>query len=336
MSSPTRSLLCSAASVALSLGMALPARAQSVPSPSPAGSVRAAPAPAPSGTVAATGPAISPSTAPIAQPGANASPEKVQKAEDVAKETELTPIIPSPTDVTRPAFQLYAEIDIPVLAVGIVFAAARLVRTQKAYCAPLCDPNDLNALDRTTAGKWSPAWSTASDVALYSIAGAAAVALVADEGFVDALNDSVVVAESALSATAVSSMLTLAAGRPRPFLYGENAPLADRNSSDAGLSFLSSHASVSFAIATSSYMATKRLHPKSRYPLLVLGVGGALATFVATARVEAGKHFITDSMGGALVGSALGVLIPAMHNSPVRVVPVVSQREQGMGFQGVF
>ena len=29
---------------------------------------------------------------------------------------------------------------------------------------------------------------------------------------------------------AVSSLLTLATNRPRPFLYGENAPLSDRNS----------------------------------------------------------------------------------------------------------
>ena len=331
MNSVKRSLLWSTAGIAFSLGLPGYARAQAA-DPRAASAV---PATAPP-TSPAPSPAITPPAGPIAQPGPAATPEKVEKAEQVARGAELTPIIPSPSDATRPAFQLYAEVDIPVLTVGLVFAAARLVRTQKAYCAPLCDPTELNALDRTTAGKWSPAWSTASDVGLYAIAGGAAALLVGDEGFVDALNDSVVVAESALSATAVSSMLTLAAGRPRPFLYGENAPLADRNSSDAGLSFLSSHASVSFAIATSTYMASRRLHPKSKYPLLVLGVGGALATFVATARVEAGKHFITDSLGGALLGSALGVLIPALHTSPVKVVPVVSERERGMGFQGVF
>jgi hypothetical protein len=46
-----------------------------------------------------------------------------------------------------------------------------------------------------------------------------------------------VIAESGLAATAAASMMTLAAGRPRPFLYGEKAPLSERNGSDAGLSF---------------------------------------------------------------------------------------------------
>jgi hypothetical protein len=39
--------------------------------------------------------------------------------------------------------------------------------------------------------------------------------------FLDALNDAVVIAESALSATAVSSLMSLTAGRPRPFLLSQ-------------------------------------------------------------------------------------------------------------------
>ena len=272
----------------------------------------------------------------IAPPSSNASAGNVVKAEQTAKVAALTPILPSPTNPLRPAFQLYAEVDLPVLGLGLVFASARLFRSQKAFCTPNCDPNDLNAFDRTTAGFWSPAWGTASTFGLYGIAAASAMVLIADEGFVDALNDSVVIAESALSATALSSVLTLAAGRPRPFMYGTKAPLSDRNSADAALSFVSSHASVSFAIATSMFIASRRLHPTSKVPYLVLGVGGAIATFVATARVMAGEHFITDSIGGAIVGTAVGVLVPSLHASPVRVVPVVSDTQRGLGVIGVF
>jgi len=120
------------------------------------------------------------------------------------------------------------------------------------------------------------------------------------------LNDAVVIAESGLAATAAASVMTLAAGRPRPFLYGTKAPLSERNGADAGLSFLSSHAAVSFAIATSTLVAMRRLHPHSRANWIVLGVGGAIASFVATARVLGGMHFISDVVGGAVVGSSLG------------------------------
>jgi hypothetical protein len=50
-----------------------------------------------------------------------------------------------------------------------------------------------------------------------------------------------VVAESAHAATAVASVMTRAAGWPRPFLYGDKAPLSAGNGADAGLSYLSTH-----------------------------------------------------------------------------------------------
>jgi len=33
-------------------------------------------------------------------------------------------------------------------------------------------------------------------------------------------------------------------------------------------------------------------------------------------------HFISDVVGGAIVGSSLGLLIPSLHGSPVSIVPV--------------
>jgi membrane-associated phospholipid phosphatase len=299
---------------------------------------RPAPATPPPGTKASppVGPGATPGSERIAPPSSGASAGNVVKAQKTAEVSALTPILPSPTNPLRPAFQLYAEVDLPVLGVGLVFASARLFRSQRAFCAPLCDRNDLNAFDRTTAGFWSPAWGTASDVGLYGIAAAAATLLVADEGFVDALNDSIVVAESALSATALATILSLSAGRPRPFLYGEKAPLSDRNSAGAGLSLVSSHTAVSFAIATSTFIASRRLHSASKVPYLVMAIGGAIATFVGTARVMAGEHFITDAIGGAMLGTATGVLIPSLHASPVKVVPVVSDTQRGLGIIGVF
>jgi membrane-associated phospholipid phosphatase len=274
--------------------------------------------------------------APPAPPAPDAPPEKVEQAKDTAKAAQLTPIVPSPGEPTRPAFQLYAEIDLPVLTVGVVFAGVRFVRTQKAFCAPLCDRNDLNALDRTTAGRWSPDWLLASNVGLLATSVGAAALLADDEGALNALNDALVIAESAMTATAAASIMTIAAGRPRPFLYGETAPLSDRNGTDASNSFLSSHAAVGFAIATSTYMAMRRLHPRSQLPYAVLGLGLAGASFVATSRVLAGEHFITDAIGGALVGSSIGVLVSSLHSSPVTIVPVTGDHQHGIGVQGRF
>lgn len=273
-----------------------------------------------------------------AQPAPDAPPSMAEQAEKVADKAKLTPIITNPGNPTRPAFQLYAEIDLPIVATGAVFALARLTKVQPAYCAPLCSQSGLNAIDKLTAGRFSSAWSTASDFELYGLGAAAAVILLHDEGALNALNDAVVMGEATLSATAVASIMTLAAGRPRPFLYSDSAPLSVRNSADAGLSFLSSHTAEAFAIVTSLYVAEKRLHPGSMRPKVILGVGLGLATMVAVSRVMAGYHFITDVAGGAIVGSSLGVLIASVHNSPVEIVPIVNTdtKTAGLGLTGNF
>jgi hypothetical protein len=44
-------------------------------------------------------------------------------------------------------------------------------------------------------------------------------------------------------------------------------------------------------------------------------------------------HFISDSVGGAFVGTSLGVLIPSLHASPVAIVPVTGDAGQrGLAF----
>jgi membrane-associated phospholipid phosphatase len=315
--------LASAAALAALMAMTGPARATA---PRPA----AAPPPSEATTPGTPANAPTEGEPSIAPPAPAASPQKVEEAKGTAKAAELHPIVPSPENPLRPAFQLYAEIDLPLLGIGLVFAGARAIRTQQAFCAPLCDRAPLNSLDRLTAGYWSPGWQKASSVGLYGLAAGAATLLLVDEGPLPALNDAVVVAESALAGTAVASMLTLAASRPRPFVYGEKAPLSARNSANGSLSFLSSHASVSFAIATSTFMTARRLHPRSKLQWAVLGVGLTAASFVGAARVLGGMHFITDVVGGGVVGASVGVLIPAMHASPVKVVPVVSESSRGV------
>lgn len=254
----------------------------------------------------------------------------------IASKPVVTPIEPSPRDPTRPAFRLYAEYDLPALGIGVVFASARLVRTQKAWCAPLCDKKDLNAFDRLTAGRWDPAWTNVSNAGIAVVMAAPAIYLLAEEGPLNALNDAVVIGEAALLASATSTIMTVAAGRPRPFLYSEKAPLEDRNTVDASMSFISSHTAISFAIATSTWMAYRRLHPGSRAHWLVLAIGDAAATLVGAARMLAGRHFPTDVISGAIVGTSVGVMVPALHGAPVQVVPMAGKEHAGLAVTGFF
>ncbi len=80
----------------------------------------------------------------------------------------------------------------------------------------------------------------------------------------------------------------------------------------------------------------RRLHPHSRANWIVLGVGGAIASFVATARVLGGMHFITDVVGGSVVGISLGLIVPSLHASPVTIVPVAGDGQRGIALSARF
>ena len=86
--------------------------------------------------------------------------------------------------------------------------------------------------------------------------------------------------------------------------------------------------------------SSRRCTSRSTRSKVVLAGGLAVASFIGVARVMAGYHFITDVVGGAVVGSSLGVLIGSVHPSPVHVVPVVNDspagRQAGIGIQGSF
>lgn len=259
-----------------------------------------------------------------------------EPAEGAVHAIQQTAILPD--DLAPPAFQLRAAIDLPVIAAGLVVVGVRLAQSPRTLCpgqAP-CDPGGINALDRTTAGRWDPNWRLASNVGLIAETAGVLALLTDEEGGGRALNDAVVIAESALSATAVASILTIAVGRPRPYVYGDHAPVSDRTGSDAANSFISSHAAVASAIATSTYLAMRRLRPGSQRPAAALALGLGAAAFVATSRVLAGQHFITDALGGALVGSSVGVVVSSFHDAPISVVPVAGEHHQGLVLRAAF
>ena len=262
-------------------------------------------------------------------------PAKVDNAKAIANAAALHPIIPDVHNPKQPAYLLYAEVDPPILVTGLVFMLGRNVQLHVLSCGapdpadPVCPQAGLNAIDKLTAGRYSTSWSLASDVGLYSLFAGTAGVLLADEGARNALNDGVVVAEATMSATAVASVMTLAAGRPRPFTYGTAAPATLRKGSDASLSFISSHTAMSFAVVTSLFITEHRLHPRSNKPYWLLGAGVVIASLVGVARVESGYHFITDVVGGAAVGVSVGVLVSSVHKSPVQIVPVVNHDAKG-------
>jgi membrane-associated phospholipid phosphatase len=221
---------------------------------------------------------------------------------------------------STPAYALRWEVDGAALAVGGVISFGWVLRDELAppHCGLACDREDVFVLDRFAAGRFDPGWRTTSDVTIAATYGLAVGTLVLDGGL-EGASDLVVVAESVLLSNAVGALVNLGARRPRPLAYGTAAPEDERLRGNTSLSFFSGHTAGAFAAALSTYATLRRRHPDSPLPYVALAVGVTAASFIGTTRVLAGDHFPTDVVAGALVGSALGLLLPALHDSPIRV-----------------
>lgn len=123
----------------------------------------------------------------------------------------------------------------------------------------------------------------------------------------------VVFAETALATIGIKDLLKAAFSRPRPYiadpaLAGDMAP-----EEDAYGSFPSGHATLAFMTASfSSYVFSQgEASPGAKWAF-----GGAcfgMAALASTLRVWAGGHYLGDVLGGAILGSLMGVLGPRLH-----------------------
>jgi len=96
-------------------------------------------------------------------------------------------------------------------------------------------------------------------------------------------------------AIALNYAVKLIVKRPRPVLLG----LPPLSGAPSSLSFPSAHATSSFAVAT----AMTRVSP-------LAAIAFALAAALSLGRPYLGVHYPSDVAGGALLGVALGLIVP--------------------------
>jgi undecaprenyl-diphosphatase len=108
------------------------------------------------------------------------------------------------------------------------------------------------------------------------------------------------------AAVLVNYGVKVAVGRERP-LIEDHPPLARAPSK---LSFPSAHATSSLAAAT----ALGRVAPEARLPLY------ALAGAISACRPYLGMHYPSDVLAGAVLGTALGKLVPGLDAPDAEVI----------------
>ncbi len=177
---------------------------------------------------------------------------------------------------------------------------------------PNSEQNPL-AMDRAARGllSWQnkDAAATVSDVALYSMVTTSLVSAPLFEWSVDEpeLAASMVALEALATTALVTNIMKHVVGRQRPYAYGAGL--------DEGYdSFFSGHTSMTFASATLLTVyayeynwlsdTTRWIVPASTY--LIAGFTGYL-------RVAADRHWLTDVLVGAIVGTGTSYLVYALR-----------------------
>jgi hypothetical protein len=103
--------------------------------------------------------------------------------------------------------------------------------------------------------------------------------------------------------------------RIRPYVYNEDAPLEKKMDTNAKLSFYSGHTTNAFASSVFFSTTYSHYYPNSRWKPYIWTASLGLATVVGYLRFEAGKHFPSDILLGALVGSVIGYFVPYLHRA---------------------
>jgi membrane-associated phospholipid phosphatase len=124
--------------------------------------------------------------------------------------------------------------------------------------------------------------------------------------------------EALLDALVIGEVVKFAAGRQRPFVRFENFDGTDRpRDPDGNLSFYSGHTSLAFStVAAAATVASLRGYRSAPW---VWGVGLAGAAGVGYLRIAADKHYLTDVLTGAVVGTVVGVAAPRLLHPRKRV-----------------
>jgi membrane-associated phospholipid phosphatase len=181
------------------------------------------------------------------------------------------------------------------------------------------DPADVNPFDRSATQRWSPTAGSASDVLTWTLLAAPAGVALATPGARRPLTIGAMYAEVLLLNVSLVQLLKGLTERARPYAYNDDPdiPVGLRLEVEARRSLPSSHAANAFAAAVFLSSVYARLHPGSAARKWVWAGSLTAAGLVGYLRYEAGQHFPTDVIVGAILGAGVGYIVPKLHESRV-------------------
>lgn len=179
---------------------------------------------------------------------------------------------------------------------------------------------DLAPWDRFFAGRYDAKLATASTILTFGVTGTLLYVDAWEKasgraGWKPFLEDGLIISEALAWSGALNLNARAFQIHPRPLAYDSAAPASIRNSRDAGGAFYSGHASAAFMGAACFATIYPLRHPEFQHAGWLWVGSMAAASTVAVLRVASGKHFPSDVVTGAAVGTLLGWGFPKLHQS---------------------
>lgn len=247
---------------------------------------------------------------------------------------------------TTAALRFDARVDVPVGAVlggaGIALVVARPLLASTT-CHFSCTPGEVLGIDALAReARWSNV-STAHT--LGNIVGYGGLPTLAfASGLVGALEgqsktevfqDTWIIAEAFALAHVLESIFKYTVGRARPDTTFAAPGTVVEDPSDRYTSMVSGHATAAFAVAVATgTVATLRGRHSAPW-LWAAGVSIAVAS--SYLRIAGDRHYLTDVLGGAALGTAMGFAVPLLFHGrtlPVTVAPWGSAAGGGLALSG--
>jgi membrane-associated phospholipid phosphatase len=183
--------------------------------------------------------------------------------------------------------------------------------------------NTVNKFDRNATYNWSPSAGNFSDVPyriMPFLPMALGIPLAKNKKWNDAFTLGLIYSEVFFLTKVITGITKTLAGRTRPYLYNTDFTSEERfafqdEAPNATTSFFSGHSSVTFAFAVLLSKTYTDIYGKNIWSKIIWVTSLSAATATAWARVEAGVHYPTDVIAGAIVGSAIGYFIPELHKT---------------------
>jgi len=179
----------------------------------------------------------------------------------------------------------------------------------------------INSFDRGATDNWSPKLSETSSLIKNSLKYTPilfSIPYIKNKSWNNIFTLGLIYAEGYFVTIGASRSTKIIVQRKRPYLYNTaTIPEDEKNllSQDYNsyLSFFSGHTAISFYSATFISKAYYDIYGLNEWFYLFSTLSYSAAGIVGYLRIESGKHFPSDVITGALIGSIFGYIVPELH-----------------------